>query len=178
MSVCTHTPRTPPPVSRALSGRCSATWVSDRGTDSSLCTRCPLAVWGQHLASKAVLGMEGVWGLGVMLEAGASRCLLTVVPLHVPVKGDLHKMCIRCVKNLETAWFYMVGGRAEGRSWWFPSIFSLLLWWTWQLLQRTAIAWLRHESNVEHSLQQPQGCTGSWVLCSGKPRGIRSQQEQ
>lgn len=63
----------------------------------------------------AVVGMEGAGDHGVMLEAGAHRCLLTMIPLHVPAKGgDLPQTYARYAKNLETRQL-CVGGRRRER---------------------------------------------------------------
>jgi len=119
--------------------------------------------------------MEGAGGRGVMLEAGAHRCLVTMVPPHIPAKGDLPQMYTGYVKTSKQYGCSWEG--AERRGWWSLSIFILLLGWTWQLSRRTTIAWLQHESNAERSLQQLQGCTGSQLPCSDKPRGTRNQQK-
>lgn len=57
----------------------------------------------------------------MMLEAGAHRCLLTIVPLHVPAKAGLPHMYTKCMKNLETMCLCMAG--AEGSNWSSPFIF-------------------------------------------------------
>lgn len=68
-----HTPRTPEPVFRPLSGGCSPAGVWGGQPDSWLCVRCPLAVWEKCLPSSAAVGMEGAGGRGVMLGlTGAS----------------------------------------------------------------------------------------------------------
>ena len=91
-------------MSRAVSGGWSSAGIWGGGPDSPLCPRCPLAVWEKCLASSAAVGMEGAGGRGVMLEAGARRCLLTMVPLHVPAKGSLLRMYTGYLKNLERTW--------------------------------------------------------------------------
>lgn len=95
-----------------------------------------------------MVGTKGAAGCGVMLEAADCRCLVTVVPLHVPAGGGLP--LIVELGNLEPTqlgwggWEGQVGAVSGS-----PSVFILFLWWTWQLLQRTAIAWLRHEREAD-----------------------------
>lgn len=112
----------------------------------------PFGSLGAACGHSAALGMKGFWGHGVMLEPEALRCLLTMVPLHIRAKKDLPQVCSGCVKNMETTWL-CVGGQkgAVGDS---PLFFVLLLLCTWEQFQTTTIAWLQHESNAEHSLQQ------------------------
>lgn len=122
----------------------------------------------------ATVGTKGFGGCEVMLEAGAHRCLLTMVPLHIHAKG-LSQVCTGSVTNLETTWLCLGGQKGEAVD--SPLFFVLLLWCTWQLLQTTTIAWLRHGSNAECSLQQLRvALTDSCFLCSDKPRGIPPQQ--
>lgn len=161
--VCTHTPWTPWPMARALSGGCSPAGVRAGGPDSPLCTRCPLVVWEKGLASSAVVGMEGGRGHEAMLDVVAHKCVLTMVTPHVRAQGVLLQMYTTCLKDLDTTWL----GVGWGVGWvcrreqlivplCFYHVFILLLWWTRQLSQRTTIAWVWQESNAECFLQQLQ----------------------
>lgn len=121
------------------------------GSDPLPCSHCPLA--------DLEVAMEGFGGSGVMLEAGAPRCLLTTAPLHIRAKEGPPQVCTGCVKNLETTWLCVGGQKGEAGD--PPLFFVLVLLCTWQLLQTAAIAWLRHESDAERSCSSSALTAGS-----------------
>lgn len=128
----------------------------------------PFGIWVQRLASSVVVGTKGAAGCGVMLEAGARRCLLIVVPLHVPAGRGLP--LIVDLGILEPTQLCVVGGRWEQ-----SVVLHLFLFCfcgghgNYCREQRL----LGYDMRVKLSTLR-QGCSSSRFLCSDNPGCLRS----
>lgn len=128
----------------------------------------PFGIWVQRLASSVVVGTKGAAGCGVMLEAGARRCLLIVVPLHVPAGRGLP--LIVDLGILEPTQLCVVGGRWE-QSVVLPLFLFCFCGGHGNYCREQRL--LGYDMRVKLSTLR-QGCSSSRFLCSDNPGCLRS----